>query len=286
MYARSSDARIEWGEVVEATFSIDQRFRYDYPGPIADLQHRLMVVPREFHGDQRRVASRLAVAPTAAVHEALDRFGNPVASVFARRVERHIEFDHRSLVTRTLGEHHVPAAMLEDEALLRPTALTACDATLRDAAKGLRSEHAQPLLLANAINAYVHANMHYLAATTVETSAVEAFTLRAGVCQDYAHVALALARRCGLAARYVSGHLLGEGGTHAWIEILVPDGAGARVLAYDPTHGSLVDLRYVIVAVGRDYADVAPTSGVFTAPYNGELTATKAVTVTHVRYTS
>lgn len=84
----------------------------------------------------------------------------------------------------------------------------------------------------------------------------------------------------------MSGHLLGEGGTHAWIEILVPAGSGARVLAYDPTHGSVVDLRYVIVAVGRDYADVAPTSGVFTAPYNGELTATKTVTVTQVRYCS
>lgn len=286
MYARSSDARIEWDDVVEATFSIDQCFRYDYPGPIADLQHRLMVVPREFHGDQRRVSSRLAVAPSAAVHEALDRFGNPVASVFARRIERHIEFDHRSLVTRTRGEHHVPAAMLEDEALLRPTALTACDADLRDAAKRLQAEHAQPMLLATAINAYVHAHMHYLAGTTVETSAVEAFGLRAGVCQDYAHIALALARRCGLAARYVSGHLLGEGGTHAWIEILVPAGSGARVLAYDPTHGSVVDLRYVIVAVGRDYADVAPTSGVFTARYNGELTATKTVTVTQVRYCS
>jgi transglutaminase-like putative cysteine protease len=95
---------------------------------------------------------------------------------------------------------------------------------------------------------------------------------------------LALARHCGLAARYVSGHLLGEGGTHAWVEIILPDRGDGLVIAFDPTHDRVVTMKYIVVAVGRDYADVAPTSGVFTAPFGGELSVRKRVGVTDVRY--
>ena len=75
-------------------------------------------------------------------------------------------------------------------------------------------------------------------ATTVTTTAAEAYALRRGVCQDIAHVMLTVCRLAGIPARYVSGHLLGEqGGSHAWVEVLVPDGAGARALGFDPTNG-------------------------------------------------
>jgi len=280
-----ADDAVRWSEVVEATYVVQQRFRYDYPGPIADLQHRLMIVPRERHGDQRRVASRLDVSENATMHDAHDAFGNPVATVFARRIERAIEFAHRSIVTRTRAEHRVEAELLEDPNHLVPTDLTAASEALRVAAKTLRAEADEPEALADRINAFVHAEMRYVAgSTTVETTAAAAFAERSGVCQDFAHVMLAIARRCGLAARYVSGHLIGEGGTHAWVEVIVPSAAGALVLAYDPTHGNRVDMRYVVIAVGRDYADVAPTSGVFTAPYSGELTATKRVGATRVLY--
>jgi transglutaminase-like putative cysteine protease len=280
------DDSIAWENVVEATYVVRQRFRYDYPGPIADLHHRLMIVPRERHGDQQRIASRVDVSPPASSHDDHDVFGNPVATFFARRIERFIEFAHLSIVTRTAGvEHQLPSEVLDDPALSAPTALTACDAALREAARMLRAQHGDPFALAAAINAYVFGEMIYTAGVTdVETTATAAFATRRGVCQDYAHVMIALARRVGLCARYVSGHLLGEGGTHAWVEIIVPAGSGATVLAYDPTHGRLVDMRYVIIAVGRDYSDVAPTSGVFTAPYNGELTATKRVGATQVKY--
>jgi transglutaminase-like putative cysteine protease len=282
------DDSILWEHVVEATFVVRQRFRYEYPGPIADLHHRLMIVPRERHGDQKRIASRLDVSPPASSHDDHDAFGNPVATFFARRIERSIEFAHLSIVTRTANVAHLlPSDVLEDTALTAPTALTACDAALRDAARTLRAAHDDPVALATAINAYVFAEMVYTAGVTdVETTAIAAFGTRRGVCQDYAHIMIALARRVGLCARYVSGHLLGEGGTHAWVEVIVPAGAGAMVIAYDPTHGRLVNMRYVVIAVGRDYSDVAPTSGVFTAPYNGELTATKRVGATHVKYAS
>ncbi len=292
MHARSSEeappldeAHVRWADVAEATYVVQQRFHYDYPGPIADLHHRLMVVPRERHGTQRRLATRLDVTPHAVAHDAHDAFGNPVATFFARRVDGMIEFTHRSIVTRGCGEHLAAAAELDDIRLRTPTALTAADAALREAAASLRARFPDPFARAEALCAFVFAEMAYVAGSTdVETTAATAFARRRGVCQDYAHVALALARHGGLAARYVSGHLLGEGGTHAWIEVLLLRDERAVVLAYDPTHGRRVDMRYIAIAVGRDYADVAPTSGVFTAPYGGALTASKRVAATSVRY--
>jgi transglutaminase-like putative cysteine protease len=117
--------------------------------------------------------------------------------------------------------------------------------------------------------------------TSVETTAAEALALSQGVCQDYAHVMLALCRLCDLPARYVSGHLLGEGGTHAWVDVLLPE---AVVVAFDPTHGREVSLSYVTVAVGRDYRDVAPTSGSYTASFKGQLSSQRRVGLTAVQY--
>jgi transglutaminase-like putative cysteine protease len=280
------DDTVAWADVLEATYMVHQRYRYDYPVPIADLHHRLMVVPRPKHGDQRRIASRLDVSPHAVTHDAFDIFGNPVATVFARRIERAIEFAHWSVVTRARGtEHRLPHDQRNDPAWHEPTRLTACDAEMRSIAKTLRARHSDERALAEAINGFVHAQIRYaFGSTDVETPAAKAFEQRRGVCQDSAHVMLALARRCGLASRYVSGHLVGEGGTHAWVEVLVEAGTDTLVLAYDPTHGNPVDLRYIVVAVGRDYSDVAPTSGVFTASCPGEMTATKRVGATRVRY--
>jgi transglutaminase-like putative cysteine protease len=280
------DDSVSWEDAVEVTYLLHQRFHYDYPGPIADLHHRLVVVPRETHGDQERIAHRLDVEPSASEHADRDAVGNSVVTFFARRVERSIEFAHWSLVVRRRDRGHIEAENAAGPEWRSPTALTAADGALRDAARFLRAQYTNPHELAEAIVKFVFNEMSYVAgATDVETTAAEAFARRAGVCQDFAHVALALARRCGLAARYVSGHLVGEGGTHAWVEFFLPSGIDAEVVAYDPTHDCRVSMRYVVVSVGRDYADVAPTSGVFTAPYAGELTSTsKRVGATRVVY--
>ena len=65
----------------------------------------------------------------------------------------------------------------------------------------------------------------------------------------------------GLPARYVSGHLLGQGGTHAWVEVIAPRAGHAEAVAFDPCNGRRTDGGYVTIATGRDYSDVAPTSG-------------------------
>jgi transglutaminase-like putative cysteine protease len=109
--------------------------------------------------------------------------------------------------------------------------------------------------------------------------------MRRGVCQDYAHIAIALSRECGLPARYVSGHLLGEGATHAWVEFLVPAGRDReRVVSLDPTNACATNLRYVVVAVGRDYDDVAPTSGVFFGKTKSKIDSRQSVRVTDITY--
>ena len=99
---------------------------------------------------------------------------------------------------------------------------------------------------------WVHCHIEYQRfATTTSTTAQEAFVLGKGVCQDYAHLMIAVCRSAGLKARYVNGLLLGEGETHAWVE--VHDGHCWR--GYDPTHDRIIDWGYVKIAHGRDADD-------------------------------
>jgi transglutaminase-like putative cysteine protease len=123
--------------------------------------------------------------------------------------------------------------------------------------------------------------------TSIRTTAAQALALGAGVCQDYAHVALAICRQAGLAARYVSGHLLGDGGSHAWIEVMVDDpdrSAGSVAVALDPTHNCHAGLNYLTIATGRDYHDVAPTSGSYQSTEAGSLAVRKHASLVDVVY--
>ena len=94
-----------------------------------------------------------------------------------------------------------------------------------------------------------------------------------GVCQDYAHVMIAIVRSWGVPARYVSGYMYvtdqaPETATHAWVECRLPD---LGWVGFDPTNRRLADARYVRIAVGRDYQDVAPTRGVLLGGGESEL---------------
>ncbi len=107
----------------------------------------------------------------------------------------------------------------------------------------------------------VHAQIKYESnSTTVHTHARDVLRDKRGVCQDFAHLTIALCRALKIPALYVSGYLATEiaSATHAWMEVLVP-GHGWRGL--DPTHNRPVDENYVKLAVGRDYADVPPVAG-------------------------
>lgn len=107
--------------------------------------------------------------------------------------------------------------------------------------------------------------------TTIQTTVEELMQRREGVCQDFAHVMLAVLRTLGLSARYVSGYMLtepppgqpklmGADASHAWVSVWC--GPEVGWVDFDPTNNQLPDTRYVTVAVGRDYADVPPVRGV------------------------
>jgi transglutaminase-like putative cysteine protease len=132
-----------------------------------------------------------------------------------------------------------------------------------------RTRGAGPLETASAIAAWVRERVEYMpGATGVQTSAQEAWDQGQGVCQDIAHLTVALLRETGLPARYVSGYLhprpeagLGQavaGQSHAWVEYWAGDWVAA-----DPTNQASVGEGHVVVARGRDYADVPPLKGIY-----------------------
>ncbi|MCD8358285.1 MAG: transglutaminase family protein [Oscillospiraceae bacterium] len=108
-------------------------------------------------------------------------------------------------------------------------------------------------------------------ATDIQTTAEEAFVRGRGVCQDYAHILIALCRKNGVPARYVVGMLPGEGLSHAWVEIY-DDGMW---LGLDPTNNLLVTDQHIKISHGRDYHDCLLNRGIFT----GSATQTQEVSV-------
>jgi transglutaminase-like putative cysteine protease len=281
------DDEIDWPNVERTTVTIHQSFHYAYPGPIAELRQRLIVVPPDYHDDQRLLTHKLRVSGSDVDTErSYDTFGNVVLDLTLQRVEEEVAFTTWIVVEREADT--APEPLPAEGRFLQPSRLTRPDDALRALAGELYAGFADPLELAEQINERVHEHMTYRwGATSVATTAAEAWAGGVGVCQDYAHCMLALCRLCELPARYVSGHLLGEGGTHAWVEVLLPHPtvAGAlHAVPFDPTHARRPGLRYVTIAVGRDYGDVPPTSGTYEAPYAGTLTTHKRAAVTRVEY--
>jgi len=166
---------------------------------------------------------------------------------------------------------------------LLPTPLTAVTrdvtAGVADAVRG-----AAPVEAAESIASQVRARVSYMpGATGVRTDAQEAWEQGQGVCQDMAHVTVALLRSAGLPARYVSGYLHPDpaaepghsaaGQSHAWVEYW----AGSW-LPCDPTSGAPVSERHVVVARGRDYADVPPLKGIYHGAPDSAMDVTVGVT--------
>lgn len=128
-----------------------------------------------------------------------------------------------------------------------------------------------PLTVVRAVMDAIHREFEYAPKSTrVDSPIDEALAARRGVCQDFTHIMLAVLRRIGLPCRYVSGYLaprtIGEDdepmtiATHAWVEVRLP---GLDWVGIDPTNAHPAGPRHVRVAVGRDYADVPPTRGIY-----------------------
>jgi len=131
----------------------------------------------------------------------------------------------------------------------------------------------------------VYRSFSYVEKSTAVNSTIEhALRSRQGICQDFAHVMIALVRNAKIPCRYVSGYLChssenahpsADGATHAWVEALLP---GVGWVGFDPTMNRLVGERHIRTAIGRDYADVAPTIGVMKGKADTQLQVRVRVT--------
>jgi transglutaminase-like putative cysteine protease len=157
---------------------------------------------------------------------------------------------------------------------------------LQQLAKELKCErHSSPLEMLTELNEGIYRLFSYVPnSTKVDSPIEEALLTRQGVCQDFAHIMIALVRPLRIPCRYVSGYLFHreaedgrqdrslEGASHAWVEALVPR---LGWIAFDPTNNLIGGDRHIRVAIGRDYADVPPTRGV----HKGEAQSVLSVAV-------
>jgi transglutaminase-like putative cysteine protease len=239
---------------------VDHRTSYRYDRPASGVVQMLRLRPRD-HDGQHVVHWRIDADVDGSFRQSVDPFGNCVTAFYAAapvdavciRVTGEVD------VTDTAGLVRAPEP-LPSAVFLRPTPLT--EITPAVAAFADRFAGPPPLAALHALMTAIHGDMRFeVGATGVATTAEAALAAGHGVCQDFAHVFVAAARRLGCPARYVSGHLARSGeqeAAHAWAEALVP---GLGWVAFDPANGICATECYVRVAVGRDYLDAAPVRG-------------------------
>ena len=199
------------------------------------------------------------------VAESLVHMGSPPALVDSLVPEDWKELD--AITSRTDC-----ADFLESSQFARPAPLLA---ELGAELGAIR--RADPLSLLREVTAGIARSFAYCPRTTRVDSPIDrALAERKGVCQDFSHIMIAMVRPLGIPCRYVSGYLFhrdddqgsGDDATHAWVEALLP---GLGWIGFDPTNNTLAGERHIRVAIGRDYADVPPTRGVFQGDATSEL---------------
>ncbi len=282
---------MEAGRGTEGTRSVLQTVKtieYHYATPVREVTTQLRLFPRPRRGLQRLLSRDCEVWPRPdRTRRFTDEFGNEVWEFLHQAVAERLRFalgfttEHavrcrlgRLLVARLVASHGVPRAGVTT--FLSSTWLVDDSEEIRAAARALAGTKATAGELMEAIGTWVHGAMRFCAGVTdVSTPASAALAQRGGVCQDYAHVMLAICRANGIPSRYVSGFIPGEGYMHAWVEALVADSrtGTAHWEGFDPTHNRRPDAHYLAIAIGRDYADVSPVTGSFYGATPGRLTS-------------
>lgn len=235
-------------------------FYYDtaltFSEPVAEHDFLLRCVPPDLP-EQKILEYKLIVQPLATGGRyGIDAFGNRTYVARIARPHTFFRYTASGIAVRDDSKKERVSLL---PAFRYPSRLTEPTAALKDFLGGLTLEgsvFARVDRLAKA----VHAHFTYTpGATRVTTTAGEAFLLAKGVCQDYTHVFLTLARLAGIPARYVSGLPKGDGASHAWAEVW-HDGFWHGV---DPTRDCPVDEGYLKVCTGRDFSDCPVESGLF-----------------------
>ena len=267
-----------------ASYDIEHVTRYRYSSPVNGCVMSLRLQPRQDAG-QRLVSFEIETDPPAPMNEETDGFGN-VKHVL------NIHREHRALaiIAHATVEQAAAAALPESLAagawdemgpwrdsftlwdFTRPSALTH-SAALDDfkARRGLEPA-GDPLRDLRRLSKTLHDTLDYVPGSTSAVSPVDhILETGRGVCQDYAHAMIAVARSWGVPTRYVSGYLYiaepegadatpPQSASHAWVECLLPE---LGWVGFDATNDRLAGPGHIRLAVGRDYRDVAPTSGIF-----------------------
>jgi len=268
-------------------FQIQHRTIYHYSDPIRESVAELRLHPPD---NQNQLVRRrcLKVCPEVTVDAFSDYFGNGVEFLSIPdshpRLEVQMEAEVETFPLASLAAYE-DLRMGEARQILRgqrldlydyllPTRRVPLGPVLRPLGRSRLPGSAPLIESLLEMNQWVYQSFRYRpGATEVSTPLEEIISGREGVCQDFAHLLCSLLRTSGLPARYVSGYieaadpdhpraedLLGSAATHAWVEVGLP---GQRWLGLDPTNNQLAGERHVVLAVGRDYADVAPVRGTF-----------------------
>jgi transglutaminase-like putative cysteine protease len=259
--------------------TVEHVTRFAYDAPITEAYTELRLKPA--HRDGQRCSSfSLVTDPRGTtVDEYVDRFGNVVHHFDVLEAHERLSVTARSEVWTAGGlDDHVAPSPLDRWDHLAPSRYVPVDDRLNELAASTAGAH-DPAHTAVALMHAVRAAMTYeRGSTNVHTTAAEALTDARGVCQDFAHILIGACRARGIPSRYVSGYLYepghgADGESHAWVDVHLGENGW---LSLDPTHDSEQTERHVRVAVGRDYADVPPSRGV----YKGTADETLEVAVT------
>jgi len=270
-------------------YDIGLRIDYAYETPAAAGRHVLYMTPADLP-DQRPITSLIEITPRPAERSArTDFFGNTVVEVALNTPHEAIAFSLRCRVERKAREitddTSVPLAQLADAlAQVRSLAGDSPHHFLADSPRvQARSEFRTYALeqtagattvfeAVEALGKAIDRDMTYEPGSTqVDTPPQEAFARRRGVCQDFTHIMIGCLRSIGVPAAYVSGFLRtnpppgqprleGADAMHAWARAWC--GPDMGWVEYDPTNGIRIGDQHIVVAYGRDYADVAPVRGV------------------------
>jgi len=257
---------------------------FTYTEPISEAYTEMRLKPID-GGGQRCLSFKLETEPRGTVMQYADRYGNDV---------RHFDTinPHQRLVVSTSCDVLTPTSFFDDKRelslldqfdYLTSSTYSLCTEALRNFA----TAHIVPNNEADsawALMQSIYSTLKYEPGVTdVKTDAETALTLGRGVCQDFAHILIAACRCNGIPARYVSGYLyspqvadspVGNAASHAWVDVFLPQQGW---ISLDPTHNCHQSESYVRVAVGRDYADVPPTKGIFKGNAKEKLDVTVTV---------
>ena len=274
---------------------VTHKTRLDYDGEVTEGVMDVRLGPL---GDahQRWERHDLRVAPSGSIRRYQDGFGNAAALVTVPRIHSYVEVISTGIVETLLDNPFTPPTgrprpltSAEQYDYLRPSKHVA----IGEEVVALATQH-RPASAADAFESVraltnlIYAGFSYEKdVTTIGTTVSEVIDSKRGVCQDFAHVLLALCRALEIPARYVSGYLVigseapalegrpprGAGASHAWVEAWTLT-HGWR--GFDPTNNVLASESHVKMAIGRDYADVPPSRGV----YRGSAPETLSVEVT------